>query len=95
MTLRTQALLVIAVTAVIYVGALGFFGRKLGPILTGLVLMAISFIPLLWQHLFTDSKAAGLGFLLFSMLLLPALLIFWGATAAITRKLGGRKDGDP
>jgi hypothetical protein len=92
MTLSAQAGVVIAITAVLYIGALGVFGRKLGPLLTGVLLLAISCIPLLWQHFFTQSKAHGLGFVLFSMALLPGLLIFWGATTAIFRKVGRGKD---
>jgi hypothetical protein len=74
-----------AASFVIYlaVGIWLFYRRR--PVLAGVAMGVVAFLPSLWQAVFTDSEAKGEG-VITGLLLIPALLIILcGGIAALLR----------
>lgn len=93
MSLGTQSALVMLVTLVLYVAVPAILLIKGWTLRAGLAMLVVTFLPLLWQGLCTDSSALGFGILLFLMLPLSLVLIAAGGVVAVYRsvsKLIGR-----
>ncbi len=85
MSLEQQSTLISGGTFVLYIGVATWIFYLKRPILAGLAMGLIAFLPSFWQTIFTDSEAKGEG-LLTVLLLFPALLItICGGVAALLR----------
>jgi hypothetical protein len=88
--LEQQAALIMPVTLVLYLVAIGWLLSEQRPLLAGITSLLISFLPLWWQTTFTDSEANGFGILLVFMLPIPLLLILAGLVLGAIRLIKRR-----
>jgi hypothetical protein len=89
-SLEQQAALIMPVTLVLYLVAIGWLLSEQRPLLAGITSLLISFLPLWWQTTFTDSEANGFGILLVFMLPIPLLLILAGLVLGAIRLIKRR-----